>query len=164
MRRIYVASSWRNPRQPGIVAALRDAGHEVYDFRNPAPGERGFHWSAIEPRWQDLSMSAFRDVLQHPVAEHGFGLDWGAMSWADTGVLVLPCGRSAHLEAGYFVGALKPLLILLAPDQEPELMYKMAWRICLDLDDLIDALASLVAGTGRIYANVSALASGGRSG
>lgn len=34
---IYVASSWRCARQPAVVAALRAAGHEVYDFKNPAP-------------------------------------------------------------------------------------------------------------------------------
>ena len=37
--KIYVASSWRNLLQPGIVLALRRCGHEVYDFRNPAPGD-----------------------------------------------------------------------------------------------------------------------------
>lgn len=36
-RRIYVASSWRCVEQPRIVALLRGAGHEVYDFRNPSP-------------------------------------------------------------------------------------------------------------------------------
>ena len=36
-RKIYVASSWRNREQPSVVKALREAGHEVYDFRNPAP-------------------------------------------------------------------------------------------------------------------------------
>ena len=30
---IYVASSWRNTYYPEVVQALRDAGHEVYDFR-----------------------------------------------------------------------------------------------------------------------------------
>lgn len=35
MRRIYLASSWRNEHQPRILALLRDAGHEVYDFRHP---------------------------------------------------------------------------------------------------------------------------------
>ena len=29
---IYVASSWRNTYYPEVVQALRDAGHEVYDF------------------------------------------------------------------------------------------------------------------------------------
>lgn len=44
-RRIYVASSWRCPDQQAVVQALRDAGHEVYDFRNP-PEATGFaEWS-----------------------------------------------------------------------------------------------------------------------
>jgi hypothetical protein len=41
--RIYVASSWRNEaKQQATVLALREAGHEVYDFRHPAPGNEGF--------------------------------------------------------------------------------------------------------------------------
>lgn len=50
--KIYVASSWRNKIQPLVVLALREAGHEVYDFRNPAPGNTGFQWSEIDPAWQ----------------------------------------------------------------------------------------------------------------
>lgn len=41
--KIYVASSWRNNRQPDVVKFLRDLGHEVYDFKNPKPGDDGFH-------------------------------------------------------------------------------------------------------------------------
>jgi len=48
MRKIYVASSWRNPIQPRIVRVLREAGHTVYDFRNPAPGYKGFAWSDLD--------------------------------------------------------------------------------------------------------------------
>lgn len=40
--KIYVASSWRNERQPEVVEHLRSFGYEVYDFRNPAPGDTGF--------------------------------------------------------------------------------------------------------------------------
>jgi hypothetical protein len=36
---------WRNPLQAGVVAVLRAAGHEVYDFKNPHAGNHGFHWS-----------------------------------------------------------------------------------------------------------------------
>ena len=36
--KIYVASSWRNAFYPDVVKALREAGHEVYDFRNPPTG------------------------------------------------------------------------------------------------------------------------------
>lgn len=50
--RIYVASSWRNERQPEVVARLRAEGHEVYDFRRPNGQQDGFHWSEIDPEWQ----------------------------------------------------------------------------------------------------------------
>ena len=46
--KIYVASSWRNPYFPEVVEALRAAGHEVYDFRNPPHGGAGFHWTDID--------------------------------------------------------------------------------------------------------------------
>jgi hypothetical protein len=139
-RRIYVASSWRNLLQPGVVAALRSMGHEVYDFKNPRPGDNGFHWSDIDPRWQGWTPEAFATALHNPIATAGFTSDFGAMQWADTGVLVLPSGRSAHIEAGYFVGAGKPLLILLPPDEqlEPELMYRMADAVVVGLSGLLE--------------------------
>ena len=52
MAKIYVASSWRNKYQPEVVAALRAAGHEVYDFRNPENNPGGFHWDDVDPSWQ----------------------------------------------------------------------------------------------------------------
>ena len=50
--KLYVASSWRNLNQPTVVELLRKCGHEVYDFRNPAPGDNGFHWEEIDPDWE----------------------------------------------------------------------------------------------------------------
>src|SRR5437773_122346 len=113
-RKIYVASSWRNERQQEVVRRLRVAAHQGYDFKHP-PERTGFQWSQVDPQWQQWTPEAFRAALDHPVSQAGFESDWSAMLWADTGVLVLPCGRSAHLEAGYFAGAGKALYILLAP-------------------------------------------------
>jgi hypothetical protein len=66
------------------------------------------------------------------------------MKLARACVLVLPCGRSAHIEAGYFVGAEKPLHILLTSRSEPELMWRMAYEtgggIYTSLLDIIEAL------------------------
>ncbi|HEV2126921.1 MAG TPA: hypothetical protein VGW38_29575, partial [Chloroflexota bacterium] len=138
-RRIYVASSWRNQMQQGVVHTLRAAGHAVYDFKNP-PGRAGFQWSAVDPNWQQWTPEEYRSALGHPVSQAGFASDWNAMVWADTGVLVMPCGRSAHIEAGYFVGAGKELHILLAEEQEPELMYLMATSISLNLDELLQCV------------------------
>lgn len=145
--KIYLASSWRNDLQPDVVACLRAEGHEVYDFRNPTVGylnpnelAHGFHWSEIDPDWQTWRPARYREALQHPLSQQGFLSDWQAMEWADTGVLLLPSGRSAHLEAGYFVGASKPLYILMLNRQEPELMYRMAASISLNVDELLAAL------------------------
>lgn len=80
---IYVASSWRCARQPAVVAALRAAGHEVYDFKNPAPGNTGFGWRQIRPDPPPWSAEVTREVLTAPRAEEGFKLDFDAMRWAD---------------------------------------------------------------------------------
>lgn len=125
--KIYVASSWRNNEQPLVVAALRYAGHEVYDFKHPAEGDDGFHWSEIDENWQDWSVAEYLEALNHPLALKGYKNDMDAMEWADTCVLVMPCGRSAHLEMGWFCGKSKHTCILhnTANPIEPELMAKM---------------------------------------
>jgi len=135
--KIYVASSWRNARQPEVVKALREAGHEVYDFRNPRPGDNGFAWASIDSKWQSWNPLEFMGALSHPLARKGFAFDFNAMQWADAIVMVQPCGRSAALELGWGVGAGKRTAVLLAPEQEPELMLKMAERLCLSVEEVI---------------------------
>src|SRR5262245_45282577 len=100
-------------------------GHELYDFRNPAKGNTGFHWSAIDPDWKDWTPIQYANaVTKHPVAAEGFARDKAALDWCDVCVLVLPCGRSSHLEAGYAAGQGKEVIVLLDEDKfEPELMY-----------------------------------------
>lgn len=142
--KIYVASSWRNAKQPQVVGFLRDKGHEVYDFRHPKPGNDGFAWSAIDEHWQGWTAAKFRKALDHPVAQEGYGLDVGAMNWAEACVLVQPCGRSAHLEAGYMAGQGKRVIVLLEEHQEPELMYLLVreahGNLVLTLDELEEEL------------------------
>jgi len=138
--RVYVASSWRNERQPEIVRRLREAGHEVYDFRNPAPDDHGFRWSQVRldpPPW---SAVVTREVLNHPVAERGYAFDRDAMEWADACVMVQPCGRSAFEEFGWFAGRGKIAIAFLADDQEPELMIKLGTHVCISIDEVLEAL------------------------
>jgi len=138
--KIYVASSWRNDIQPVVVEELRKLGHEVYDFKNPEPGNHGFHWSEIDPDWKNWKHIDFVKALNHPIANKGFKLDMDALQECDACVMVLPCNRSSHLEAGYAIGANKPTVIMLDESCEPELMYKMTPFICWDLDDVIDCI------------------------
>lgn len=135
--KVYVASSWRNQRQPEVVTKLRAAGHEVYDFRNPAPGQHGFAWAQIDPEWQTWTSEAFVEALEHPIAEDGYAFDYDALDDADATVLVMPCGRSAHLELGYAIGRGQHTAILLDEGSEPELMYKLATDLCLTLEEVV---------------------------
>lgn len=141
-RKIYVASSWRNTLQPEIVRFLRSNGHEVYDFRNPMPGNHGFAWSQIDPDWVNWTPVKFAEIIQSsPIALDGFRLDKQGLDWCDTCVLVLPCGRSAHLEAGYACGQGKRVIFLLQENQfEPELMYLLGNSLVCFPSDLLAAL------------------------
>ena len=140
---IYVASSWRNKYQPSIIQTLREKGHNVYDFRNPAAGDYGFLWSDIDPNWKGWTLDAFIKGLNNDRAINGFHKDYYAIKWADICILVLPCGRSAHLEAGWFVGVKKTLIIYIPEKIEPELMYKMGNYICGTMERLLEILEEL---------------------
>jgi hypothetical protein len=141
---IYVASSWKNPVHIAVVAALRAAGIAHYDFRHPVPGNDGFSWKEVMPELMynghfegTVSQSQYVDALAHPVAESGFKLDFEAMEMCDTCVLVLPSGRSSHLELGWFVGQGRKTAVLLDDPVTPELMYKMVDYIAPSLFDLL---------------------------
>lgn len=138
MARIYLASSWRNTDQPAAVEVLRRSGHSVYDFRNPDQSH-GFSWSDVG---LDLPCTAqeYLAALQHPRAAQGFMNDFRAMRWADTCVLLLPCGRSAHLELGWMSGAGKRTIICTRDGEEPELMALLADHVCASFDDVVAVL------------------------
>ena len=140
--KIYVASSWRNYVQPTVVECLRDWGHEVYDFKNPWEKNAGFGWEQIDPDWANWDVEEYRQVLDQPLAEQGFESDMSGLRWADCTVLVLPCGRSAHTEAGWHAGQGKPVYVFSSEAYEPELMYKLFDGICGNLAELKTALSS----------------------
>ena len=139
-RHIYVASSWRNEFFPDVVKGLREAGHEVYDFRNPPSGDEGFKWSSISEDYMEWGPQEYREQLGHPKAVRQFANDIEAMQSCDTCVLVLPCGRSAHTEAGWFAGYGKKVLVYIPVKQEPELMYKLFDGVCCTMVELLEEL------------------------
>lgn len=144
-RRIYLASSWRNTHQPRLVPVLREAGHSVYDFRHPTPSKSGFQWDNIDMNWQRWTPVAFAHILpNNETAQAGYAVDKAALDWCDTCVCLLPCGRSAHLEAGYVIGKGKPTLFYLDPEQfEPELMYLLGDGLVTSTKQLLDVLGRL---------------------
>jgi hypothetical protein len=144
--KIYLASSWRNEQQPGLVSRLREANHSVYDFRNPL-GEgpdTGFAWDKIDSAWQHWTPSQYKDALNTAQARAGFLFDARAMLDSDACVLLMPSGRSAHVEFGWMLGRGKLGYVLLSERKfEPDLMYLLTShnRICLDEEALLLRIA-----------------------
>ena len=137
MSKIYVASSWRNPYYEQVVERLREQDNEVYDFRNPPHGGNGFRWTDIDENALDWKFGQYAGGLTHPLAERQFKADLDALEWADACVLVLPCGRSAHTEAGWMAGRGKKVVAYIPKMEEPELMYKLFDAVVGNIHDLL---------------------------
>jgi hypothetical protein len=142
MARIYVASSWRNRYYPEVVKQLREKGHQVYDFRNPPHGGNGFHWTDVDENALNWTFKEYAEGLHHLLAERQFEADMVALEQADVCVLVLPCGRSAHTEAGWMAGTGKKVIVYIPEMQEPELMYKLFDAVV----DSIEGIQTIIAG------------------
>ena len=125
--KVYVASSWkRTTRHAEVVAALQTLeGVEVFDYRNPPPGPNGEPpWTAERPWWVGHAPPRFPEgIAADPMRRLALYTDGRALREADAVVLVLDAGKSAHLEAGFAIGAGIPLIILGEPEDEAELLY-----------------------------------------
>lgn len=94
-------------------------------------------WEVIE-HWTDpVSPALFQQAMLHPKAVAGFHRDMEHLKMAEAVILLLPCGKSAHLEAGWAAGAGKPLALYAPEDLQPELMYGMCQWIMTEIDGLM---------------------------
>ena len=100
----------------------------------------GLNGICVSEDYIDWSPQQYRENLNHPKAVRQFGNDIETMESCDACVLVLPCGRSAHTEAGWFAGRGKKVIAYIPEKQEPELMYKLFDGVCCTIEELIEAL------------------------
>ena len=138
--KIYVASSWKNKHQPEVVDRLRNEGHEVYDFKDAA---NAFDWRNLNfvGGWNPDSC---RQVLEHSQVRRAFTADMQALRLCELCVIVTPCGNSAHMEAGWAVGANKKLIIYYAEGtNSPDVMHLMADAVVVGVTELIAEVKKL---------------------
>lgn len=140
VRRIYVASSWRLGREVlALGKQLRGWGHDVFMFCEEGDG----HFVFDARNWQGRNLTDYtaRQMWLEPAAQEAYRSDKAGLDWADTVVLLLPSGRSAHLEAGYGVGQGKDLYVIGEPVRgEFDIMYGFAKAVCETTDELRRAL------------------------
>jgi len=135
---IYLIGSLRNPKVPQLAAVLRAEGYDVFDDWYAAGPEADDYWQ----RYEQERGHTYARALRGYAAEHVWGYDKSHLNRCDIGVLMLPAGKSGHLELGYIIGLGKRGLILL--DKTPDrwdVMYRFAEAVCFSEEELIRALA-----------------------
>ena len=134
MTSIYLIGSLRNPKVRELAADLREAGHDVFDDWHSAGPNADDEWQKYE---QDRKRP-YHIALHGLHAETVFALDKTHLDRCQVGVLLLPAGKSGHLELGYMLGRGKRGYVFLpeAPERF-DIMYKLATRIVSNVDELI---------------------------
>ncbi len=137
---IYIIGSLRNPGIPIIASRIRQLGYEVFDDWYAAGPKADDHWRDYE---QGRGRS-YAEALKGHAARHVFDFDQHHLDRCDGGLLVLPAGKSGHLELGYLRGQKKPTWILMdgpPPDGRWDVMYQFASEgVYDDLDMLCEAM------------------------
>ncbi len=135
--KIYLIGSLRNPKVLELGNLLRENDFYVFD-----------DWMAAGPTaddsWRDYEKQrgrSYGEALDGLAAEHVFEFDKKHLESSDVAVLLMPAGKSAHIELGYMLGKGKLGFVLF--DKEPErydVMYKFATGVFSTPKDLINAL------------------------
>lgn len=139
---VYLIGSLRNPRIPALAASLRSrlSEHdEVFDDWYAAGPEADDFWKTYEQeRGRD-----YTEALKGHSARHVFEYDKSHLDRCTHAILVLPAGKSGHMEimyAAYGVGA--KAAILLEPDADPrwDVMYQFVPTILNNDEEIVDWL------------------------
>lgn len=134
MKSLYLIGSLRNKEMPVFADMLRDLGFDVFDDWRAAGPEADDYWQRYEKgRGHD-----FVTALDGYAARHVFEYDKTHLDRCDAGLLVLPAGKSGHLELGYLIGRGKPGYILLCGEPERfDCMYGFATKVFRDSVEMV---------------------------
>ena len=134
---VYVIGSLRNDKIREVAAKLREAGYDAFDEWHAA-GKAG------DDEWKNYSAArghGYKEALEGRHAKNVFTYDRAYLDMADAAVMVMPAGKSGHLELGYFSGLGKPGYILF--DSEPDrhdVMPRFAKRVFFSVQEMLVGL------------------------
>ena len=137
MKSVYIIGALKNKQVPLLGNALRKAGFDAFDSWY-APGFDADRY------WRDYTKIrglSYKEALQDYSAQHVFQFDRSHLDRCDMAVMLMPAGKSGHLELGYMIGKGKKGFILF--DKEPkryDVMTNFATDIFFGVGNLIEAL------------------------
>lgn len=131
---IYIIGSLRNDKVPRLANTLREKGIPCFDS-----------WYAVGPEaddyWRDYEIGkgcGYVEALGGYAGQHTFQFDLLHLNRCGGAVMVMPAGRSGHLELGYMIGRGKPGWILFEePPERFDVMHNFATQVFFNEDDLI---------------------------
>ena len=135
---VFLTTRWGNPQHAVVAGLLRAAGFAVYDHAEHGP--------TLDPDWGRVEWSTeqFEAKLGEPAQLSSFARNFEAMESADVCVLLLPAGRSAHLEVGWFVGRGVPVVVMAGECPPHELAYSLVDCLVSSVDGIVPALQGLL--------------------
>lgn len=146
MKSFYIIGSLRNPAIPEFANELQAQGYEAFaDWFSPGPDADDF--------WRDYSKVrglTYAQALESYAARHVFEFDKFHLDRCDAAVLLMPGGKSTHLELGYTIGRGKPGFIVF--NEEPErydVMVQFATKVFFSRLEFFEYLKSTVGKNAR---------------
>lgn len=138
MKSIYLIGSLRNPKVTELAIWLRkEGGYDVFDDWMAAGPEADDYWMEYEKE----RGNNYAQALQGYAAKHVYEYDRSHLDRCEGGVLMLPAGKSGHLELGYLIGQGKRGYILLDKDPERfDVMYQFATGIAYNKEELLSMM------------------------
>ena len=126
--KIYLASSWKNQALVIEIAEKIEAeGFEVDAFCRATDKRYSFHWSELVDNEEDLRSYDAIQFLADGRCQRAYLEDRKWLDWSDCVIMILPCGKSSHMEAGYAAGQGKRLYLYGDfPSGEFDVMYGFA--------------------------------------
>ena len=136
-KKIYIGGALANAEIVTVTKALADEGYDAFsEWYTPGP--------EADVLWRDYELAlgyTYREALQRASAKNTFEFDKRNIDDSDVFVMVLPCGKSAHLELGYAIG--KGIRGIIYMPNEPErwdVMYGFAYRVVHTIEELLEAI------------------------
>lgn len=133
----FVSGRWRN-RDSVIDLAhkIRSRGHSVYCFLEAA---HAMHRIANAPE-EDMKNFESLDWRNDPYVKEVFENDMNGQKNSDVFVMLLPAGKSCHIEAGVAYGIGKKC-ILIGEQKEAESLYLIFDEIYPSVDAFLKSLS-----------------------
>jgi hypothetical protein len=131
---LYLIGSLRNEEIPTIAQSIRSTGLDVFDDWYAAGPEADDYWK----RYETGRGRTYKSALGGYAARHVFEFDRHHLDRCDSALLVLPAGKSGHLELGYVAGSGRPTYVLLDRPDRWDVMYQFATEVFETQEEMIE--------------------------